>query len=473
MGKAVHRDVLRHGERSREAVTPPVSSPDPGAARVAADPLTMLALQRAAGNRAVSGLMLQRGGSLAPDLPAEKQVTHRERQRPDTPGKPTSSDPGMVAQRYEAYEHAGAGDRAAGGSTFKINGVSMTSGELNALGDLYGTLADVKAADPKELQACVDLVRKQVADPKSVHEADWDTATNYRYSKLNMRNSSHFGPSRVAPPAGTVGPNNRATWESYYRQALATASAVPGGPGGGDPREDALLINSFAEHFLLDIFSAGHLFNKDDALATMTTKLTALNGGQLAGLLKTVATGTWAAGSAEIQKYQGHNWLGWWAMSSASRWQSVLEEVYKEPEGKLALQGAVVKYAHDKLSEGTVEVKNAFKTWNLSGDKTLSKSPDTQEQIKLALEEGRSRIRTVASAPGAAAPENDNVAAVVAHFPEPTGPAQSIIDKLVAAATDPAGDMAKAVTSTIAKEISAMLEGIAHVKPKSFRLKPP
>lgn len=82
---------------------------------------------------------------------------------------------GNVARRYrrtgfEAYEHAGAGDKAAGSGKFTIgeapNEVVLTSGEVNALADLYGTLDDLKKADHAELLKLRDLVRQQQADPK-------------------------------------------------------------------------------------------------------------------------------------------------------------------------------------------------------------------------------------------------------------------------------------------------------------------
>jgi hypothetical protein len=50
--------------------------------------------------------------------------------------------------------------------------------------------------------------------------------------------------------------------------------------------DDVLLPGSIAEHSFLDPFSAGDLFNKDDAMAVMTAKLTALKAKELDDPLK-------------------------------------------------------------------------------------------------------------------------------------------------------------------------------------------
>jgi hypothetical protein len=376
-----------------------------------------------------------------------------------------------AVQRYDSYEHASTGDAAAGGATLTVNGVQITSGEVNALADLYATLEDLQKADPTELQACVDLVRKQVRDPKSVTEADWDKATNGRYSRLNLANSAHFGPSKKAPLGGTTGADNRSTWELYFRQALGIARQVAG-PLTSPTLDDAMLPNSFGEHFLMDAFSAGHLFNKDDMMATMTEKLTALKAAELDGLLSAVAAGTWAAHAAEIGKYQGSKYWIWFDMNSADRWKAVLASVYDDPDGKEALEGAVVKSAHDKLSADGVKVKNGFAEWTLSGDRTLATSLDTQAQITLALEDGRQRLKLVSEAPGVAAPDDDQVAEMRKHFPEPVEEAQKTIDALLAKVSDPKGGMADAIVGVVNKEITATLEGIATAKPDKFRPKP-
>src|ERR1700754_4347645 len=70
----------------------------PAAPRVQAPPIALIArLQRSAGNHATTALI----------------------------------------QRYDAFEHAQEGDKAAGKRTLNVGGETLTSGEINALADLY------------------------------------------------------------------------------------------------------------------------------------------------------------------------------------------------------------------------------------------------------------------------------------------------------------------------------------------------
>lgn len=396
----------------------------------------LLQLQRSAGNHAVTSLL-------------------------------DRTDP--VVQRYESGEHALMGDKAAGAGSFTISGVELTAGEINAMADLYGSLDDIRHADPDELRRVRDLIRKQRNDPASVSEAEWDTATSGRYTRLNLANSSHFAPSRKPPPKGVIGaesgPDHRKVWQTSYLNALEQAHyaqtvAADGDQAAADKaREEARLYNSFGEHFLVDAFSAGHLFNKDDMLSTLTTKLEALTSKELGTLFTTVATSVWATRSATLKQYQAKAYLVWWDLNSASRFKSLLEGVYEDPEGKAALQSAVVKSAHDKLNHDGVEVGNKFATWKLSGDKTLAASGDTQEQIRQALEAGRAQLDVVATTM-VAAPDEALIANVLDHFPEPTAPAQKVIDDLLAEVTDPKGKMAGAIAGVASAEIEALLDAI-------------
>ena len=52
-----------------------------------------------------------------------------------------------MIQRYDAFEHAKEGDRANGTRT-TVGGSTLTSGEIDALADLYGSPEDLIKADP-------------------------------------------------------------------------------------------------------------------------------------------------------------------------------------------------------------------------------------------------------------------------------------------------------------------------------------
>lgn len=387
---------------------------------------------------------------------------------------------GIVVQRFEAHEHAGAGDKAAGSGKFTIgeapNEVVLTSGEVNALADLYGTLDDLKKADHAELLKLRDLVRQQQADPKSVSEKAWDEASGGRYTRLNLANSPHFAPSRKPAGSGSTGPDNRSTWRSYYRAALAQAKECKRlsqiGEAATDTgiqnqalaeaelaKQEAQLQNAFGEHYLMDAFSAGHLFSKQDALDAMQAKLNGLGKDALAQLFNSVATAVWASQSATISRYQGKAYWAWWDLNSADRFKSVLEGVYEDEDGKEALKSAVVKAAHDKLDTDGVEVRNAFATWLLKGDKTLASSPETQHWINEALEASRKDLEIVATTL-VGAPDDQLIAGIESYLPEPTAPSAKMIEDLVASVTDPQGAMAASISAVAGREIDALLSAI-------------
>lgn len=425
------------------------SSPVPSA--LAPTPAQVIARQRAVGNQAV-----QR--SLIPVL-----------RRPISPllfGAPI--------QRYESYEHAQAGDHAAGSVKLKIQGIEMTSGEINALGDLYGSPDEIKKADPAELQQVVDLIRKQKADPSKVGEADWDRVTNGRYTKLNLKNSIHFGPQNaafIAPqPSTPAGGDNRTVWHNYHTQALGFAKQAALAPDDATRKkflDDAYLFNSYGEHFLVDAFSAGHLFNKDDTIATIEKNLGALKPKELETLFSNIATRVFTVHGKLLSKYEMDAPGPWWPnIDSAGRFQALLNAMYEKPEGRAGVNSAIVKAAHDHLntqkdSVGNigVAVENDFEQWFLSGDKTLSSSANTQKWLDKALEQSRNNIRD-ASMPVSIAPDAELMKHVEAFLPRATSASTKDIHDLLERVTDPKAGMVDAIAGVLTSEIQALLDAL-------------
>src|ERR1700730_14794283 len=162
--------------------------------------------------------------------------------------------------------------------------------------------------------------------------------------------------------------------------------------------------SGFAEHFLMDAFSAGHLFNKDDVLGLIRTNLGALGKKDLAAVFSGAAGTVWGTQSAFIKQYKAKAYWVWWHLKSADRFQSLLEAVYDDPEGEEAVYSAVVKAAHDRLNTRDaggghigVPVENDFGSWILSGDKTLDSSPETQGWIDKAIEQARANVAAAAA----------------------------------------------------------------------------
>jgi hypothetical protein len=112
-------------------------------------------------------------------------------------------------------------------------------------------------------------------------------------------------------------------------------------------RDTALQFNSFADHFLTDAFSAGHLFNKVDLMEKFKRNL-----------------------AVEYQDRQRHS-------KSYARWIELIAVIHgKFP---VELDNLVVKVSHDFLNTvpGGIPVQNAkgdgkSGDWTLSGDFTLN-----------------------------------------------------------------------------------------------------
>src|SRR4051812_25796663 len=135
-----------------------------------------------------------------------------------------------MIQRYDAFEHAGEGDKAKGSQSVTIGGEKLTSGEINALADLYGSPDDLMKAPASQVKALVGLRRRQVAGGK-VGEFEWDQASGGRYNQLNLKNSLHFSPRNagiIAPQPGSTatGPDNLTTFTRFYTDTVTTIDSA-------------------------------------------------------------------------------------------------------------------------------------------------------------------------------------------------------------------------------------------------------
>jgi hypothetical protein len=398
--------------------------------------------------------------------------TREERpvRRPREPQRPAAEPPvAMIArlqqsagnravtamlQRYDAFEHAGEGDKAKGSRDVTIGGEKLTSGEINALADLYGSPDDLIKADPKEIKALVGLVRRQVGGGK-VEEFEWDQASGGRYNQLNLKNSPHFSPRNagiIAPQPGgaATGPDNLTTFTRFYTD---TVLAIQDAHNQSDPAKQKEFMDrstvtaGFAEHYLMDAFSAGHLFNKDDFIAQLKANLDKLPAKDLTALFAAIARGVLADKTSEdlLDKYETvERHYGFHPnFSRPAAFQGLLEELYKDADGRQAVYSGLVKVVHDELSTRAaggglvgVEVENKFGKWILSGDRTLASSPDTQHMIDKALEQLRAIMQSYRTAPRSLPSPTLEIDKVTDFFPKPTAGSVATAKALVDKATD-------------------------------------
>ena len=384
-----------------------------------------------------------------------------------------------MIQRYDAFEHAKAGDRAAGKRTITVGGSTLTSGEINALADLYGSPDDLLKADPSELKALVALVRRQVAGG-TVAESEWDRASGGRYTQLNLKNSPHFAPRNstiINPPSGspTPGPDHLTTFTRFYTE---TVKAIQDSQLESDPvKKQALADRStatagFAEHYLMDAFSAGHLFNKDDFIEKLRTNLDTLAPANLTALFNSVAMGVIADKKSKdlLDDYETvDTHYGFHPnFSRPAAFQGLLEQLYKDPDGRQAVYSGLVKVVHDQLSNNLaaggavgVDVENKFEKWVLSGDRTLDKSADSQRILNKALEQFRAVLDELRSAPRSLRSPTEDIAKVTDYFPKPTAASQVAIARMVTKATDAAASGTGAALVDILKvELPSILDAL-------------
>jgi hypothetical protein len=405
----------------------------------------------------------------------------------------------LRVQRYDAYEHATEGDKVPGSQTVsvgqdqlpggtKIGGVQLTSGEINALADLYGSPDELYHADPAEVARVVALVRRQQADPHSVSEADWDKATGGRYNRLNLANRGHFGPHNpdlIDPKGGSASlDDNRQEFLRMYNETIVDAQNAFMHIGLPDPvhtrecLDRATIAAGFAEHYLMDAFSAGHLFNKDDFIAVAQGNLDELSEAQLSKLFETVAGGVLSHSDAKalLGQYEPASFQWLWGFipvghpnfDNKAAFKGLLAQLYADSQGRQAFYSALVKVVHDELSTRHAEngqigvpVENDHRSpWVLSGDRTLATSPDTQAEIEAAIAQFRQNVEPYrhglvagqGSAPGAEK--------VTAFFPRPTADSAKMIAQTVRFVTDPQTGMTQSLVDVMLSELPSILSAL-------------
>jgi LysM repeat protein len=279
---------------------------------------------------------------------------------------------------YEAGKPDAAGKRA-----------TVTYGEGIAMGgDLFGNPGQIDKTEKGKIEGLQALIQGEKTSSKKgefVKNDVWDTATDNRFGVLAVKNEAHFSasdPTLVTPAAGSASaPNNKSEWEKYHTQALHSSQ-------GGD-RDKALQVNDFADHFLTDAFSAGHLINKLDVMEKFKgsikttipdskepTKKKVASDSE--GFFEKLADQSFVGDVKDtfsqyetVEKYGGFHL----DIDSTSMFSRVLQKIYVNPVGQAYVLGAVVKVVHDELNTapGGVMVENPKgDKWPLSGDRTLN-----------------------------------------------------------------------------------------------------
>ena len=167
----------------------------------------------------------------------------------------------------------------------------VTYGELNTLADFYGSVKELRAADPAKRRNVVQSVRQQSyeqllaiyqkvaagdqnalgmhASPQTFEGAFNITGATGEIGQMAKDKKGGSGTTAymatLARNACHFAPESWHSWEDHHHQALQIAKqahAETDQKKKSRLANEALLINGFGDHYLQDSYAAGHLINK-------------------------------------------------------------------------------------------------------------------------------------------------------------------------------------------------------------------
>jgi hypothetical protein len=198
----------------------------------------LLALQRVAGNGAVHRLL------------------HPSRGRPEASGQRASRPTIDVAQRWGTEEHRQLGEGANLGEDTDIDiggGTMLTYGEMVGLaGDYFQSIGEIRAlagtpAGREQLRWARWWALRNGSEPSVSERAK--ARVRDRYYRLAANNLAHFQASGGA----------RNAYEQAHIEALTSAFLAGVAPAEVGRWEEAVTGEAFSNHFLTDMFAAGHI----------------------------------------------------------------------------------------------------------------------------------------------------------------------------------------------------------------------
>ncbi len=335
------REPLEHPVRARAAAR--LAAPAPAAAGPAAG---VLALQRAAGNRAVARMVRNAPRRALQRYESAEHLALGDRYlRELADFAKTSEGIDWIAEHGLEAETSGlATDPIVSGAKIPIGGLQLSPGEIVALsGDFYESPEELEHANPKELAELVAAIHSeekgQLKDPNATYQA---ITQKYRsehdsYLSLAERNQKHFAPG------------NRLEWKRIHMQAIAMAKAA-----GSDEQafQRALLYDAAAGHFLTDAYASGHMFDRQRI-------------------------------DTEIQAYINAH--------PPAPTNPQMSTYYLVVQGHM--RDLVLKNVHDRLNVEGVEVSNPKgMKWRTYGDTRLDRAKHTQKIAALALALSRAQV---------------------------------------------------------------------------------
>jgi GH24 family phage-related lysozyme (muramidase) len=376
-------------------------------------------------------------------------------------------------------------------TTYLLNTVPFTYGQIITLGDFYDTYYDAHGAPANELTRLKTLIQRSenhykntvlgIGSPaKDVGTSEWASPTvgiGQRYLDLAIENDSHFAP----PPAGTKSTllNNKQSWEEYHGRAIQAARK------GTDSSalDEAYPINAFGDHFLTDAFAAGHLVNKEAVMNRFINNVMTSGKVNSAGqkMFERIADGALAVkeinkklGSFEVisSSWYEPNWdLNDTGAFLPEVFYRILVRVMEDTKsgGTKKIANLAAKAIHDYLNryqsggvKGVPVRNNKGNSWNLTGDGTLNL--DNIKIIQLAVKQSVENISD--SVTNMSTPVSTYYQRVWDYVPNMTDPTTSrIVNDAINEYTNPSSDkLVKKAVDLIGDELDTLLNELLKAK---------
>lgn len=186
-----------------------------------------------------------------------------------------------AVQKFDENEHKQMGDQGSGTAKIKLApGLEVSFGDITAMaGDYFESVDQIKKlaatkGDGKNVPGTIDEilfvwnVHVRRTDKEDSYGADLRKVVKERFYRMASFNPTHFtnveagddklSHEQLANKRGADGKpvNNAGSYRENHIEAIKAAATA--GKAGG-PRDEAMLSEAFASHYLTDAYSSGHV----------------------------------------------------------------------------------------------------------------------------------------------------------------------------------------------------------------------
>jgi hypothetical protein len=389
--------------------------------------------------------------SLRRSLPSQQQPPEEAPSVAPRAQEPEAASNEEVRAQLDTGGHIDAGDSVAGEAVV-VNGITFSPGELASLVDYVGDLGALPSFAAWEL-----LGMKHLLASRSEDAAAWDRVTHGAYSRLAQDNDDHFAP-------GAGGPDHVSSFLDAFAAAFGAAQLAQQHCDGDEEHEhimtEARLHLYTAEHYLEDMFSAGHQVAASDVEASVDAVLSAVD---FSRYYPRIAREVFEREGDFISRFGVQCQIPvvgtvYDRIDTLLEWTPIAVTGAEEV-GRDGVVDAVRKSVHEALEVG-VEVQSEAhpEPWVLLGDHDLFASDESVAALQLALSEVRAAIELEA-VPGVDGRKTGE-RLLSRPRPVPTAAGRAQVDRTLAEMTASPDALAAAVADATCSTIDAVMDTI-------------